>query len=91
MKRLIALFLIIAMCIGLAACSKSYDKWDNEQIETYGFIEIKQIGRYGEGASYLVYDPVTKVEYIAITGSYGSFSLCPYYDECGNVVIYEGD
>lgn len=91
MKRLITLLLIVLICVGLAACSDAHDKLDAEQIEECGFVRIKQFGRYGAGASYLVYDPATKVEYIAITGSYGNFSLCPYYNEHGDVVIYEGD
>lgn len=91
MKRFIVVMLIIFMCTSLAACSDSYDKWDEEQIEAYGFIVIKQLGRYGESACYLVYDPATNIQYTVCTGSYSNFSLCPYYDEYGNVAIYKGE
>ena len=94
MKRLIALLLIVIMCAGFAACDAHYarlDEYDDHEFKEYGFVTIKQLGRYGEGACYLVYDPVTKVEYIVRTGSYNDFSVCPYYDEHGNVAIYEGE
>lgn len=94
MKRFIALLLIAVMCFCLTACNSywdRYDQLDDARFEEYGFIKIKQLGRYGENACYLVYDPITKVEYIACTGSYGNFSVCPYYDEYGNVAIYGGD
>lgn len=90
MKRFIALILVLLMCISLVACSENYDKWDNDQIEAYGFVTIDQLGRYGESACYLVYDPITKVEYIVTSGSYNNFSFCPYYGKDGNVVIYGG-
>lgn len=89
MKRIVTLLLGVILCMNLSACRTTYDKLDDNQIKAYGFVTIKQLGFYGEGGSYLVYDPMTKVEYVAITGSYGNFSLCPYYDEHGDVVIYE--
>lgn len=89
MKRIVTLLLGIILCMSLSACRSTYDRIDAEQIKAYGFVTIEQLGTYGEGASYVVYDPTTKVEYIAITGIYGNFSFCPYYDEDGDVAIYE--
>lgn len=40
---------------------------------------------------YLTYDIDTNVEYILVIGTYGSIAISPYYDETGNVAIYEGD
>lgn len=90
MKRFIAVLLIVVIAVSCVGCSEDYDKWDNNQIEAYGFVTIKQFGRYGESACYLVYDPVTKVEYIVTTGSYSNFSFCPYYNEDGNITFYGG-
>ena len=91
MKRFIALLLVIFVCISLTACCFDYEEVDTEQIEEYGFVKIKTFGVYGEGGCYLAYDPATNVEYLVTTGSYGEFSLCPYYNEQGNVAIYEGN
>jgi hypothetical protein len=93
MKRLIAVLLIVIMCVGFSACGTYYaslDEYDDNELKIYGFVIIKQLGRYGESACYLVYDSVTKVEYIVCQGSYSNLSVCPYYDENGNIVIYGG-
>lgn len=85
----VMMLLIIVICFGLTACGKTISKHDMEQIEAYGFINIKQLGTYGDGGTYLVYDPATNIEYIAITGTYDNFSLCPYYDEYDNIAVYQ--
>ena len=52
-----------------------------------GFVVIEQIYAKGDNSAYIVYDPVTKVEYLIYYG-YRSFSISPYYDENGNVAFY---
>ena len=91
MKRIIVLVVIIILCINLVACEYSRTESDLKQQEAFGFVTIEQRGYYGDSAAYLIYDPTTKVEYIVINGSGGNFSICPYYDEHGNVAIYGED
>lgn len=93
MKKFIVLLLVLVIVFSCAGCGvESRIKWNKDHIETFGFVVINQFGgMYGsESGCYLVYDPATNVEYICHVGSYGNFSLCPYYDETGNVVIYGG-
>lgn len=91
MKRFITLLLVVLVCISLVACSETYNKWNREQIESYGFVVTNEFGVYGESGAYLVYDPATKVQYIVTAGPNGDISLCPYYNKDGNISFYGGD
>lgn len=78
MKRFIAILLVVLMLCGLVACAPA------EQQDA----RFRSVDKFRLTTGYraqLVYDLETKVMYI-ICGD----SLCPYYDEDGNVMIYEG-
>jgi hypothetical protein len=66
------------------------DDVTTELLEESGFEIIDKIGHYGDVSIYLVYHSETKVEYIFVNG-YCETSLCPYYDDNGNIVIYKGE
>lgn len=96
MKRFIAIILFILtlfIFIGCDAKTGTTDYGaDENYIESFGFEIIDRIGNYGDRKVYLVYDTRTNVEYILIHDEYNhTDSLCPYYDETGNVAIYTGD
>jgi hypothetical protein len=92
MKKIFAVVLIVATLCCLTACdvSSAKEKNTSAQLDDIGFEVIKHLGSYGDCDFYLVYDIQTKVEYIFATG-YCRTSWCPYYDENGNVSIYEGE
>ena len=93
MKILFTLFFIFIIMFCLVACNVA-DDIDDKATEKYaentGFVIIKKLGECGDTCTYLVYDAETKVEYILIDG-YCETSLCPYFDENGDVVIYKGE
>lgn len=90
MKKLIAIILTAAMLCCFAGC-KNYKTFNIQHTEKaigeMGFIIVEQIYVKGDNSAYIVYDPVTKVEYLIYDG-YRSFSISPYYDENGNVAFY---
>ena len=90
MKKLIAIILAIFMFCCLTACADSTTAFAEEAIERHGFVVVRQLYVYGDTSVYIVYDPSTMVEYIIYDG-YRSYSICPYYDENGNVAFYKGD
>lgn len=91
MKKLFAIVLVIATLCCLTACDVSSVKEENTsaQLDDLGFEVIEYLGSYGDCDIYLVYDVRTEVEYIFASG-YCRMSWSPYYDENGNVKIYEG-
>ena len=94
MKRLCMLLLIISMLFIFTACGAIDDLRTNQAediLNPSGFEIVEKLGKKGtDYYVFLVYDTTTKVEYIFTYGN-GTNGFCPYYDENGNVVIYEGD
>lgn len=93
MKKLLVVLFIITMIFCFVGCDmydKRYDASANEFMGDIGFVIIERLGNYGDTYVYLVYDAETKVEYI-FTRGYSENSLCPYYDENGEVTIYKGE
>ena len=96
MKNIIICFaIILVIFIGLTVISDpsislklKVDEINTKNFEGMGFSIIKKLD-YTKVDVYLVYDNVTKVEYLAEIG-YGNISFCPYYDANGNVSIYGG-
>jgi hypothetical protein len=93
MKKIFLIILIVFTLCCFAACDDYEENTKNiteNTIENMGFIPIENIYLHGDSCAYVVYDPATKVEYIVFDG-YRSFSICPYYDENGDVAIYGGE
>lgn len=91
-KILLVLFIIV-MTICLIGCdtdNKIAYGAAEDYVEDLGFAIIKQLSEHGDAYTYLVYDKETKVEYILVD-VFCEKSLCPYYDENGEVVIYKGE
>lgn len=91
MKKILAVILITVTLCCLTACDVSTvrEETASAQMDDLGFEVIEYLGSYGDCYIYLVYDVQTKVEYIFANG-YCRMSWSPYYDENGNVKIYEG-
>ena len=93
MKRIIALLLIVIMLLSLTACAakeESVNSFTEKGMREIGFTVESYLGNFGDKYFYLIHDNNTKVKYIYVD-DYMGMSLCPYYDEDGNVDIYEGD
>lgn len=78
MKRIIAILLVLIVVFSLTACSSVDDDKKLVEIDKYRT-------PYGQ-TIFVVYDPVTKVEYFMIPDM-----MCPRYDENGNIAFYEGN
>ena len=89
MKKLLAILCVVTMIFCFVGCAPKDDAVV-KNIEKCGFIVIDRIGRYGDISMYRVYNAETKVEYIYVRGAYES-SLCPNFDENGDVIIYKGE
>lgn len=91
MKRFIAIILVIFILCGFTACgpSEGSGEYIERKLDEIGFGFVKDLGTVGVAEFYLVYDYKTRVEYIFIDGYY-EINLIPYYDENGNVMIYDG-
>lgn len=92
MKKFVAIALVIFTLCSFVGCGavSSMENIPENKFDNSGFVVIKQIGNIGIDEVYLVYNVETKVEYILIDG-YQEISMCPYYDENGNIVIYKGE
>jgi hypothetical protein len=93
MRKIFAIFLVVVTLLCLTACdtvTSSNVEYGKKLIKNAGFVIIEQKYVKGDDSAYLVYDSKTKVEYLIFDG-YHSLSVCPYYDENGNVAIYEGE
>lgn len=88
MKRfIIALFILVTLFTFTACRSKVEDT-----VIIPGFNTIKILNKDELGYdTYLIYDTETKAMYIASYTYNGGVTLCPYYDEMGNVAFYEGE
>ena len=97
MKNIIICFaIILVIFIGLTVISDpsislklKVEELNTKSFEDMGFSIIRKLD-YSEADVYLVYDDMTKVEYLAEI-RYGTISFCPYYDANGNVSIYIGE
>jgi hypothetical protein len=78
MKHIIAILLVLSVVFCLTACSSVDDEKKFVEIDKYR-------APYGQ-TIVVVYDPVTKVEYFMMGDT-----MCPRYDENGNIAFYEGD
>lgn len=93
MKRMIALLLIVIMLIFLAACSskkEAHESFTETGLKECGFTVESFLGNMGDKYFYLIHDNDTNIKYIYVD-DYMGVALCPYYDETGNVAIYDGD
>ncbi len=78
MKRFIAILLILVIAFSCVACSRIPMEKRFVKIDEYK----SPSGQYVS----LVFDPKTKVEYFLFGGS-----MCPRYDENGNITFYGGN
>ena len=99
MKKLLVILCLVVMVFCFAGCGNTEgptvfnDTTDQvviKQMEQAGFVVIERLSKYGDTYMYLVYDEKTKVEYI-LTEGYCETSLCPYFNENGELVIYKGE
>ena len=80
MKRFTIILLVTIMLFIFAACSPAYKDSDKQ------FVKIDEYVTHNGYVIWVVYDPVTKVEYF-MRGNL----MCPRYDENGNIMFYEGE
>lgn len=92
MKRIIALLLVMFMVVSFAACNlnESHASFTKRTLSECGFTVESYLGHSGDKEFYVIHDNSTNVKYIFID-DYTGTALCPYYDENGNVDIYDGD
>lgn len=86
-KRFIILCLVCTFLFGLTGCGTKVDT-DNHQEFFDKFVVIETRTNANYGTLYTVYDKDTMVMYY-FTRCDRSRSLCPVYDENGNVMIYQ--
>lgn len=89
MKRFIAVILVVATLFIFTACGAQGDVENTQLLEGFNTIKMydHETWRY---PSYLIYDVETNVIYIATITYNGGVTMCPYYDENGNVAFYDG-
>ena len=85
-KRFIILCLVCTFLFGLTGCETEIDT-DSHQVIFDKFVVIETRRNEEYGTLYTVYDKDTMVMYY-FTHCDRSRSLCPVYDENGNVMIY---
>lgn len=94
MKKINTILLLAVIMVSiLAGCGKLEENTVNtrsEHIEDNGFTVIEHFGETTKYDYYIVYDNDTKVVYfLSLTN--GGYTLCPRYDENGEIMIYEGE
>jgi len=80
MYKRIALLMIMILCL-LIFCgcrSTAVDDLGNEREIYYGLMILKERKTYGDGVSFIAYEPETKVCYI-VTDDLYRLSMTPYY------------
>lgn len=84
MRYIIIVLLACFIATIFAGCSE--EGYRTDTLEDMGFVKIKTLG--SSSTTYLVYDKETYVQYIIDFGYSGTLAISPYYDETGNVAIY---
>lgn len=94
MKRFIAIILALVIAISLMGCASVEEANLNMYgtiVNELGFTVLQHAGDAARHDCYIVYDNETNVVYYLSFPYATGITLCPRYDENGEVMIYRGE